>query len=105
MRLTANLGNFKAPFWGFSIIFIIWLGFSLFFADISWFFGITWAFINGNGDDTNIDVVDKVAQFRMSGVDVSSRVAAVITAVNRQGRSESVTLEGAVERAVGSRAG
>jgi len=50
------------------------------------------------------NVSSKVGQFRMSGVDVSSRVAAVITAVNRQGRSESVTLEGAVERAVGSRA-
>lgn len=43
--------------------------------------------------------------FNVSGVDPSTRVAAVITTTNRQGRSESVTLEGAVERAVGSRAG
>lgn len=48
----------------------------------------------------------KVApQFNVSGIDPSTRVAAVITTTNRQGRSESVTLEGAVERAVGSRAG
>ena len=45
-------------------------------------------------------------QFTVSGIDPeSTRVAAVITTANRQGRSESVTLEGAVERAVGSRAG
>jgi len=50
------------------------------------------------------NVSSRVAQFRVSGVDFSTRVAAVITAVNRQGRSESLTLEGAVERAVGSRA-
>lgn len=60
---------------------------------------------SGRACQTNIRTIEKVGQFRMSGVDVSSRVAAVITAVNRQGRSESVTLEGAVERAVGSRAG
>lgn len=43
--------------------------------------------------------------FNVSGIDPSTRVAAIITTTNRQGRSESVTLEGAVERAVGSRAG
>lgn len=48
----------------------------------------------------------KVApHFNVSGIDPNTRVAAVVLTTNRQGRSEPVTLEGAVERAVGSRAG
>jgi len=43
--------------------------------------------------------------FNVSGIDPSTRVAAIVMTTNRQGRSEAVTLEGAVERAVGSRAG
>ena len=43
--------------------------------------------------------------FNVTGIDPSTRVAAVVITTNRQGRSEPVTLEGAVERAVGSRAG
>lgn len=43
--------------------------------------------------------------FNVTGIELATRIAAVITAVNRQGRSESVTLEGALERAVGSRSG
>lgn len=43
--------------------------------------------------------------FNLTGIDPSTRVAAVVITTNRQGRSEPVTLEGAVERAVGSRAG
>jgi hypothetical protein len=43
--------------------------------------------------------------FNVSGIDPSTRVAAIVMTINRQGRSEAVTLEGAVERAVGSRAG
>ncbi|XP_046649564.1 muscle M-line assembly protein unc-89-like [Daphnia pulicaria] len=42
--------------------------------------------------------------FNVSGIDPSTRVAAIVMTINRQGRSEAVTLEGAVERAVGSRA-
>lgn len=43
--------------------------------------------------------------FNITGIELTTRVSAVITAVNRQGRSESITLEGALERAVGSRSG
>jgi hypothetical protein len=43
--------------------------------------------------------------FNVSGIDPNTRVAAIVMTTNRQGRSEAVTLEGAVERAVGSRAG
>nr|CAH0104441.1 unnamed protein product [Daphnia galeata] len=42
--------------------------------------------------------------FNVSGIDPNTRVAAIVMTTNRQGRSEAVTLEGAVERAVGSRA-
>ena len=48
---------------------------------------------------------NKAPHFNLSGIDPSTRVAAVVITTNRQGRSEPVTLEGAVERAVGSRAG
>lgn len=49
---------------------------------------------------------NKVApHFSLSGIDPSTRVAAIVMTINKQGRSEAVTLEGAVERAVGSRAG
>lgn len=49
---------------------------------------------------------NKVApHFNLSGIDPNTRVEAVVITTNRQGRSEPVTLEGAVERAVGSRAG
>lgn len=48
---------------------------------------------------------NKVApHFSLPGIDPSTRVAAILMTINKQGRSEAVTLEGAVERAVGSRA-
>lgn len=59
--------------------------------------------------DTNAllrNMSNKVApHFNLSGIDPNTRVEAVVVTTNRQGRSEPVTLEGAVERAVGSRAG
>ena len=43
--------------------------------------------------------------FNITGIELTTKVSAIITAVNKQGRSDSVTLEGALERAVGSRSG
>ena len=51
------------------------------------------------------NVSHAVPRFSVAGIDPGTRVAAVVTSANRQGRSEPVRLEGAVERAVGSRAG
>ena len=51
------------------------------------------------------NVSSPTPRFSVRAIDPAARVAAVVSSVNRQGRSPPVRLEGAVERAVGSRAG